>query len=361
MHTLTVSTPSKTYPIHIGEHLLTSLDEHILVNQVCIVTDEQIAQIYLEQVMSALELADKVVIAVTLPAGETAKNHDNLHRIYDALIDARFSRDAVLVALGGGVIGDMAGFAAATYQRGMGFVQVPTTLLAQVDSSVGGKVAVNHPKGKNMIGAFYQPDAVVIDTTTLTTLPAREINAGLAEVIKYGAIMDADFLTALEDFIPQAQAHDLETLAHIIATSCQHKADIVNADETEKGTRMLLNFGHTFGHAIEALTHYRRLLHGEAIAIGMMMAADLSHSLGYLQTQEVARLKSLFTRANLPTRLPNDIQLTTDEIYNAMFLDKKVRSGELTLILLKSLGKADIFKEVDEKEIKSSLDKYVSK
>jgi 3-dehydroquinate synthase len=338
MDTITVSLGERSYPIHIGAGLLSGSAELVAATpakQVLIVTNETIAPIYLARVETAF--ADRQRRSLILPDGEQYKNLDGFGRIIDELIDGGFHRDACVVALGGGVIGDLAGFAAACYQRGIDFVQLPTTLLAQVDSAVGGKTAVNHPRAKNMIGAFHQPVAVVIDTDTLATLPPRELAAGLAEVIKYGLIVDLEFFEWLETVLPRLLAQDPALLARAIRRCCEIKAAIVAEDEHEHGRRALLNLGHTFGHAIEALGGYGTHLHGEAVAIGMQMAAETSVELGMIDAADAARVGALLERAGLPTRLSG---ISIRDMLGRMRLDKKAGSAGMRLVLLERLGSA---------------------
>jgi 3-dehydroquinate synthase len=344
MKTLKLELGIRSYPIHIGPGLLTRpelLTDHIAGRRVAIVSNETVAPLYLDKIRPALARFQPV--EVILPDGEKYKTLEVLNRVYDALLAARCDRQTTIVALGGGVIGDMAGFAAATYQRGVPFIQVPTTLLSQVDSSVGGKTGVNHPLGKNMIGAFYQPKAVVIDTDTLNTLPDRELSAGLAEVIKYGLIRDTEFLAWLEANLDKLLARDPEALSHAIYRSCRNKAEVVAADETEAGIRAILNLGHTFGHAIETGMGYGEWLHGEAIAAGMVMAADLSCRLGWLARKDVERIEALLARARLPVKPPAG--LTAERFRELMSVDKKVLAGQLRLVLLKRLGEAVVTAE----------------
>ena len=304
---LTVSLGERSYPIVIGRHLLddSAFAVHVPGKRVAIVTNTVVAPLYLKRLEAMLTAAGKSCIAIVLPDGEEEKNVSNLMRIFDALLENKCDRKTTLLALGGGVIGDMTGFAAATYMRGVPFVQIPTTLLAQVDSSVGGKTAINHPLGKNMIGAFYQPQAVLADTATLATLPDRELSAGMAEVIKHGAIIDAAFFAWLETNISKLMARDDAALAYAIQRSCEIKAEVVHQDEREGGLRAILNFGHTFAHAIEAGMGYGTWLHGEAVGCGMVMAADLSERLGYLSAVEKSRVVALVQAAGLPTIAPD--------------------------------------------------------
>lgn len=343
-----VELKERRYPIHIGENLLTELSVYPLTasDKVMIVTNETIAPLYLHTVTATLEKIGCQVSSVQLKDGEKYKTLDSLNEIFTALLRENHGRDTILIALGGGVIGDVAGYAAASYQRGIRFIQIPTTLLSQVDSSVGGKTAVNHELGKNMIGAFYQPISVIIDTTTLNTLPKREINAGLAEVIKYGAILDLPFFEWLEQHIDNLVALNQADLQYCIARCCQIKADVVARDETEKGERAFLNLGHTFGHAIETYLGYGNWLHGEAVAAGSMVAAALSELLGNISRKDVARLERLLARANLPTISPDNMQ--PEDYLPHMMRDKKVLAGKLRLVLLKSLGQAYVATDTDK-------------
>ncbi|AXP56135.1 3-dehydroquinate synthase [Haemophilus influenzae] len=335
-----VELQERRYPILIGSGLLQDERSYPIKRGDCvmIVTNPTVAQFYLDTVIYALEKRGCVVDHVLLPDGEKYKTLESLNLIFTALLQGNHGRDTTIIALGGGVIGDVAGFAAASYQRGVRLIQIPTTLLSQVDSSVGGKTAVNHELGKNMIGAFYQPSMVIIDTLTLNTLPKREVNAGLAEVIKYGAILDYEFFEWLEQHIDELVALNPEALQHCISRCCQIKADVVARDETEKGDRALLNLGHTFGHAIETHLGYGNWLHGEAVSTGMMMAAALSEELGDISIADVSRLEKLLARANLPTVSPDTMQ--PEDYLPHMMRDKKVLSGKLRLVLLKSLGQA---------------------
>ncbi len=354
MNTLTVDLGDRSYPIYIGSGLLGRrevLQRHISGHQVLVVTNPTVAPLYLDRLRPALE--GKQVAEVILPDGEQYKNLTTLEQIFDTLLQQRFDRGCTLIALGGGVIGDTAGFAAACYQRGVHYIQIPTTLLAQVDSSVGGKTAVNHPRGKNMIGAFHQPRCVLADTDTLATLPQRELSAGLAEVVKYGLIRDADFFDWLEIHSAALLARDAQQLAHAIARSCRNKAEIVVADEREGGVRALLNLGHTFGHAIETGLGYGEWLHGEAIAAGMVLAAQLSVRLGWLESEQVDRLRRLFHSLHLPVIPPAD--LSPEQFLNLMAVDKKVMAGRLRLILLKGIGRAVIVDDIDPAAIVATL------
>ena len=340
MDTLRVDLGDRAYPIHIGPGLLDRADlllPHLAQKRVAIVTNTTVGPLYLERLGKTLGDAGVQVDSVVLPDGEAYKNWETLNLIFDALLARRAERKTTLVALGGGVIGDLTGFAAACYQRGMPFIQVPTTLLAQVDSSVGGKTGINHPLGKNMIGAFYQPQLVLADTDTLATLPDRELSAGLAEVIKYGLIRDQPFLEWLEAHLDQLVARDTAALTYAIRRSCENKAEVVAADEKEAGQRALLNLGHTFGHAIEAGMGYGNWLHGEAVAAGTMLAADLSRRLGTLCQADVDRIARLFRRAGLPVLAPN---LGEASYMESMGVDKKVEGGKIRFVLFRKLGEA---------------------
>ncbi|MCB1769930.1 MAG: 3-dehydroquinate synthase [Candidatus Competibacteraceae bacterium] len=355
MKTLHVELGDRRYPIHIGPGLLARpelLTPCIPGRQALVVSNTTVAPLYLEPVRASLDgLRHEAVI---LPDGEQYKTLDTLNEIFTALLNHRFDRNCTVIALGGGVIGDMAGFAAACYQRGVHFIQIPTTLLAQVDSSVGGKTAVNHPFGKNMIGAFYQPLGVLADTDTLATLPDRELSAGLAEVIKYGLIRDLPFLEWLEANLEALMARDAAALSEAIDRSCRNKAEIVAADERETGERALLNLGHTFGHAIETGVGYGQWLHGEAVATGMVMAADLSARLGWLNREQVERVRALLARARLPVQPP--MALTPDDFLRLMAVDKKVKDGRLRLILLRNLGQAVIASDINPRLLIETLE-----
>jgi shikimate kinase/3-dehydroquinate synthase len=336
--TLQVDLGERSYPIAIGQALLSNTEligQYIAGKRVAIVTNTTVGPLYLQQLTQTLEAAGKQVTPIVLPDGEEEKNWSNLMRIFDVLLAEKCDRKTTLIALGGGVIGDMTGFAASTYMRGVPFIQVPTTLLSQVDSSVGGKTGINHPLGKNMIGAFYQPQAVIADTATLETLPAEELSAGLAEVIKHGAIIDAPFFSWLEANITKLMAKDPQALAYAIQRSCEIKADVVRQDEKETGLRAILNFGHTFGHAIEAGLGYGKWLHGEAVGCGMVMAADLSQRLGYIPEPEKMRIIALIKAAGLPAIAPD---LGNDRWLELMQVDKKNEGGQIKFILLKPLG-----------------------
>ena len=348
----------RSYSIHIGSGLLAKadiLDEHIVSKQVLIVSNETVAPLYLDELVDQLKTKFNVFTAI-LPDGEKFKTLEYLTLIYDALLQNRCNRQVTLIALGGGVIGDMTGFAAASYQRGVNFIQIPTTLLSQVDSSVGGKTGVNHPLGKNMIGAFYQPQCVLIDTTVLASLPDRELSAGLAEVIKYGAICDEEFFQWLEQNMDSLLARDSAALSYAIKTSCEKKAEVVSKDERESGIRATLNFGHTFGHAIETDLGYGEWLHGEAVSVGMCIAAELSTRLGWLAQVDSQRIKALCLHAGLPVDIPE--QMGVDDFIKHMKVDKKNVTDTIRLILLKSLGEAVIYDCTDEALIDSVITTY---
>ena len=345
MNTLTVDLGDRSYPIYIGTGLLGEKDlyaPHIKGRQVLIVTNETVAPLYLDTVKAALK--DYQVDAVILPDGESYKNLTTLNLIYDALLEKQHNRTTTLLALGGGVIGDMCGYAAASYQRGVNFIQVPTTLLSQVDSSVGGKTGVNHPLGKNMIGAFHQPQCVIADTDTLNTLPQRELSAGMAEVIKYGLICDRTFYDWINDNISDLMKKNPQALAYAIERSCQDKAEVVAQDEKESGIRAILNLGHTFGHAIEAHQGYGNWLHGEAVGTGMLQAADLCCRMGQISPDELTALRNLLIEAGLPVAGPDD--MSTDDYISRMQVDKKVLDGHLRLVLLRAIGDAYVTSDV---------------
>jgi len=342
MQTLTVALGDRAYPIHIGSGLLDQPElilPHLKTQQAAIVTNTTVGPLYLERVQNVLLQAGIKAVAIVLPDGEAYKNNTSLNQIYEMLLQNRMERKATLVALGGGVIGDLTGFAAATYLRGVPFIQIPTTLLAQVDSSVGGKTGINHPLGKNMIGAFYQPQLVLADTKTLNTLPDRELSAGLAEIIKYGLISDLPFFEWLETNMDLLLARDSQALTYAILRSCQNKAEVVAADERESGRRALLNLGHTFGHAIETGMGYGAWLHGEAVGTGMIMAATLSQQIGWLSAQDVTRIRALIVKAHLPDTAP---KLGPEKYMDLMALDKKVEGGKLHFVLLRAIGSAVI-------------------
>lgn len=354
MQTLHVELGERRYPIFIGSQLDPKqlLEPYLHGQQVMIVSNETVAPLYLSHYQEALKSLGKTVATCILPDGEKYKDIQHLNLIFDALLEAGFNRDCTVLALGGGVIGDMAGFASACFQRGVYFVQVPTTLLSQVDSSVGGKTGINHPLGKNMLGAFQQPQVVLADMAQLNTLPDRELSAGLSEVIKYALLGDADFLVWLEQNMDGLIGRDAELLAEAVYRSCAHKARIVANDEKEQGERALLNLGHTFGHAIESYLGYGTWLHGEAVATGMVMAADLSQRLGWISSDDVERTKKIIQRANLPISCP---KIPLDEFLGYMAHDKKVLNGQLRLVLLKQLGQAVITKDFDVELMKQAI------
>lgn len=354
-----VALAERSYPIMIGSGLLADPNSYAPLksgDRVMIVSNPTIAPHYLATVSYSLTQLGCIVDSVLIPDGEQYKTLDSLNLIFTALLEKNHNRDTTLIALGGGVIGDVVGFAAASYQRGVRFMQIPTTLLAQVDSSVGGKTGVNHPLGKNMIGAFKQPVSVIIDTETLHTLDKREVSAGLAEVIKYGAIFDSAFFAWLEENIDKLVALEQTALEYCIQRCCQLKADVVARDETEKGDRALLNFGHTFGHAIEAHLGYGNWLHGEAVAVGMLEAAALSEIQGKLSEAEVTRLEKLLARAVLPTVSPDGMQ--PSEYLPYMWRDKKVLAGKLRLILLNGLGNAYVSEQATEAQVIQAITRF---
>ena len=354
MQTLKVDLGERSYPIYIGEGLLDQpelLAPHIAGRQVAIVSNETVAPLYLERL--ARTLGAYAVLPVVLPDGEAFKNWETLQLIFDALLGARHDRRTTVIALGGGVIGDMAGFAAACYQRGVDFIQVPTTLLSQVDSSVGGKTGINHPLGKNMVGAFYQPNAVLIDTTSLATLPGRELSAGLAEVIKYGLICDEPFMGWLEEHMTALRELDTAALTEAIRRSCAAKAAVVGADERESGVRATLNLGHTFGHAIETHMGYGVWLHGEAVAAGTVMALEMSMRLGWIDRSARDRGIRLLQDAGLPVVPPQE--MTPAHFMEHMAVDKKVLDGRLRLVLLRQLGEAVITDDYPKEILQATL------
>ena len=357
MHTLQVELGDRSYPIYIGTGLLGRAElyrNHISAGQVMVVTNETVAPLYLDKVLSALDGFQ--VASVVLPDGEQYKTLEVWNRIFDALLEHRFNRQCTVLALGGGVVGDMAGFAAACYQRGVDFIQVPTTLLAQVDSSVGGKTGVNHPAGKNMIGAFYQPRCVIADIETLNTLDDRQLSAGIAEVIKYGLINDPEFFYWLEQNMGLLLGRDAAALTYAVERSCRDKAEVVAADEREAGQRALLNLGHTFGHAIETGLGYGEWLHGEAVAAGLCMAADLSRRLGWISTVDQDRVIELLLRARLPVTPPET--LGRELFLKLMAVDKKVLNDRIRLVLLNGIGSSLVTEEFDTAELSNMLDGY---
>jgi len=355
MQTLNVALGDRSYPIHIGSELLGKTElilPHLKRKQVAIVTNTTVAPLYFDAIASPLKASGIDVIPIILPDGEAYKNSETLNLIYDALLQNRCERNTTLIALGGGVIGDLTGYAAATYLRGVPFIQVPTTLLSQVDSSVGGKTGINHPLGKNMIGAFYQPQVVLADIATLVTLPKKELAAGMAEVIKYGLIRDRDFFDWIENNIEKLNSLDAAAMSYAIYRSCQNKAEIVAADEREVGERALLNLGHTFGHAIENAMGYGVWLHGEAVAAGTMLAADLSGRLGWLKADEIERIRKLFVAAKLPVDAP---ELGVERYLDLMGMDKKVVDGKIRLVLQQGIGKSVLTSDYDSRALKQTL------
>lgn len=358
MRELAVDLGERSYPILIGRGLIGAVDlsRYVKGDQVLVVTNETVGPLYLDKL--AANFPGKRVDTVVLPDGEQFKNWETLNLVFDRLLEQRHTRKTTLVALGGGVVGDMTGFAAACYQRGVPFIQVPTTLLSQVDSSVGGKTGINHPLGKNMIGAFHQPEAVLIDTNTLSTLPERELPAGLAEVIKYGLIREPDFLGWLESNIDRLLALDPEALGEAIYLSCLCKADVVALDEKEGGLRAILNLGHTFGHAIETFTGYGSWLHGEAVGTGMQMAADLSWRCGFLAGDDVERVRRLLERARLPLQPP--AEMTPEDFMRLMAVDKKNVDGALRLVLLNALGEARVTSDFPAERLQETLAAFCS-
>jgi 3-dehydroquinate synthase len=357
--TLRVELGSRSYPIVIGSGLIARADllaQHVPGRDVLLVTNTTVGPLYSAALRAGL--GDRRIVEVTLPDGESHKTLVTVSRMLDVLVANRFARDATVLALGGGVVGDMAGFAAACYQRGVAYVQVPTTLLAQVDSSVGGKTGVNHPGGKNLIGAFHQPAAVIADTDTLKTLPPRELRAGLAEVIKYGLICDEALFGWLEQNMDALLAHDAAALSHIIRRSCEIKAEIVGRDEREQGDRALLNLGHTFGHALESTTGYTRWLHGEAVGAGLLMAATMSRESGLLQADYVERLRRLLVRTGLPTEARD---LGADAVLEHMRIDKKVKSGRIRLVLLRSIGASFVTADYPDAALRRTLEAHLGR
>jgi len=354
LKTLHVDLGERSYPIHIGQGLLQQADlilPHIHGKTTVTVSNETVAPLYIDSVHGLIEGIENT--DVILPDGEQYKTAETLGKIYTQMLQAHCDRKTTLLALGGGVVGDVAGFASASYQRGIHFIQIPTTLLAMVDSSVGGKTGINHPLGKNMIGAFHQPQCVIIDTDTLNTLDDRQLSAGIAEVIKYGYINDADFLQWLGQNMDKLLNREPEALAYAIYRSCQHKSDIVAADEKEAGQRALLNLGHTFGHAIETGMGYGKWLHGEAISAGMVMAAELSREHGWLSDSDVAGMRSLLNKANLPVAPPAEI--SAERFSELMSIDKKVQDGVLHLVLMKGVGESIVTSDFDHGALQKVL------
>jgi 3-dehydroquinate synthase len=353
VNTLTVELGDRSYPILIGRSLLDNaqaLAQHIPARDIVLISNVTVAPLYAKTLSQSL--ASKRIVEIVLPDGEQHKTLANVSRILDVMVANRLGRDCAVIALGGGVVGDMAGFAAASYQRGVDFVQIPTTLLAQVDSSVGGKTGVNHPGGKNLIGAFHQPIAVIADTSTLDTLPPRELRAGLAEVIKYGLIRDSAFFDWLEANLDRLLNRDPEALAHAIQRSCEIKAEIVGRDEREQGERALLNLGHTFGHAIEAATGYKTWLHGEAVGAGMLIAAAMSRECGEMRQEEVVRLQRLLERTGLPVAAK---EVAADTALENMQIDKKVKSGRIRLVLLRGIGTSYVTADYSDTALRKTL------
>jgi 3-dehydroquinate synthase len=358
--TIHVDLQERSYPIIIGENLIAQAElivPYLKDKRAVIISNSTVAPLYARQLSNALIQHGVSVMQVELPDGESFKNWQTLNLIFDALLENNCERKTTLIALGGGVIGDVVGFAAATYLRGVPFIQIPTTLLSQVDSSVGGKTGINHPLGKNMIGAFYQPKLVLADIATLNTLPEREFCSGLAEVIKYGLIQDAEFFEWLESNLDLIMKRDPEALSYAVARSCSDKVSVVAADEKESGIRAILNFGHTFGHAIEAAMGYGKWLHGEAVAAGMMLASDLSSRMGMLNDKDVKRVQNILSKGKLPTRAPN---LGTETYLHWMGLDKKVEQGKIRFILLKKIGEAMITADVPDEMLDATLNRYVT-
>jgi 3-dehydroquinate synthase len=359
MKTIEVDLEERSYSIYIGKSLLSDqalFDQQLTSKQVLVVTNDTVGPLYLSALEKRLSNVDYDTIV--LPDGEVYKSLDSFNQVITKLMEKKYSRTCILIALGGGVIGDLTGFVAACYQRGVKFIQIPTTLLAQVDSSVGGKTAVNHPLGKNMIGAFHQPCVVFADTETLSTLPDREFSAGLAEVIKYGIIRDVAFFDWLEENVELIMKRDDDAMEYAIERSCINKAEVVAEDERESGIRAILNLGHTFGHAIETALNYKEWLHGEAVGCGMLMAADLSMRLGLLEQDKVDRIHSILERTNLPTTIHKDV--TLEQMLDNMKVDKKSRDGVLFLILLNDIGEAIVTSDYTEQALKDTINHFLS-
>ena len=355
MKKINIQFDERSYPIYIGEGLISNdelISQHILGKKVAIITNDTVADIYLKTLIDTVS-PYKELISIILPDGESHKSKDSLDSIYTQLLQNKADREITLIALGGGVIGDITGFAAATYMRGVDFIQIPTTLLSQVDSSVGGKTGINHPLGKNMIGAFYQPKCVISDMNVLKTLPSRELSAGLAEVIKYGLIRDNKFFGWLESHIQFLIDLNPEYLIEAVERSCENKAAVVEADEFESGIRAILNLGHTFGHAIEVAQGYGNWLHGEAVGAGMVMAAKLSQSMGWLADKDVDRIVALIKKAGLPTEPP---KISVKKYMELMMLDKKTKDGQINLVLQKSIGDAVLTNQYDPKKLHQILE-----
>lgn len=356
MASIRVELGERSYAIEVGTGLVGDAGRyrpHLAGKRAAIVTNSVVGPLYLAQVSGALKAAGAQVIEVVLPDGEENKTWQTLNLVFDALLSSQCDRHTTVVALGGGVVGDIAGFAAAVYQRGVPFLQVPTTLLAQVDSSVGGKTAVNHPLGKNMVGAFHQPRAVLADVSTLDTLPERELRAGLAEVIKHGVIRDPAFFDWLERNMDRLLKRDPDALVHAVVRSCEIKAEVVGQDERETGLRAILNFGHTFGHAIESGLGYGEWVHGEAVGAGMVMAADLSARTGMISPTESARIKELVARAGLPVSGPQ--KLNAERYLDLMAVDKKAAAGKIRFVLLEKPGLAVVRADIPEKDVRATL------
>jgi len=355
MKKINIQFDERSYPIYIGEGLISNyelISQHILGKKVAIITNETVADIYLKILIETVS-PHKELISIILPDGESYKSKDSLDSIYAQLLENKADREITLIALGGGVIGDITGFAAATYMRGVNFIQIPTTLLSQVDSSVGGKTGINHPLGKNMIGAFYQPKCVISDMDVMKTLPSRELSAGLAEVIKYGLIRDNKFFEWLESHIQYLMEMNPKYLIEAVQRSCENKAAVVEADEFESGIRAILNLGHTFGHAIEVAQGYGNWLHGEAVGAGMVMAAKLSQSMGWLADKDVGRIVALIKKAGLPTEPP---KISVKKYMELMMLDKKTKDGQINLVLQKSIGDAVLTNQYDPKKLHQILE-----
>mmetsp|Transcript_14742 Transcript_14742/g.30326 ORF Transcript_14742/g.30326 Transcript_14742/m.30326 type:complete len:408 (+) Transcript_14742:312-1535(+) len=355
----------RDYPIYIGADLLSTqastLPSHVHGKNVLVITNDKIGPLYLDRVVSIFEAAGKTVDTVVLPDGEQFKDLPTLNMIYDKALEKGLDRKSTFVALGGGVIGDMVGFAAASYQRGVNFIQIPTSVMAMVDSSVGGKTGVNHALGKNMIGAFHQPQCVFIDTNTLNTLPDRELKSGISEIIKYGLIRDAPFFEWQESNIPSLLSRDPEVFAEAIKRSCENKAEVVAADEKEAGVRATLNLGHTFGHAVENGSGYGTWLHGEAVAIGTAMAAQMSARMGWIDEALLKRVYDILELADLPLELPVDSPMTAEKFHSLMSVDKKVANGVLRLILLKGeLGNCVFTSDYDAQAMSDTIDEFVA-
>ncbi|HAT49745.1 MAG: 3-dehydroquinate synthase [Nitrospirae bacterium] len=359
METLLLDLGARSYPIDFGTGIVDNIGEQMkqlgMRGQTAVVTNAVVAPLFLDRVKNSLETAGFPVLPILLPDGEVHKNFATLQIIFDRLLENRMERSTILIALGGGVIGDMTGFAAASFLRGVSFIQIPTTLLAQVDSSVGGKTGINHPLGKNLIGAFYQPKLVCCDLGTLTTLPRREFVAGMAEVIKYGLIRDVGFFHFLAENLEAIMALTPTPLQRVVQTCCAIKGEIVAADEHENGQRALLNFGHTFGHAIESLTGYDQLLHGEAVAMGMLMASDLSRRMGWLSDAEFKTIANLLQQTGLPLTIP---RFTVEAFWDAFSRDKKVRSGRPRFVLLKGIGHGVVTADVPEEHLIHCLEEH---